>query len=192
MSTDQIKEEIRLMDGSTLENTAKSIIRGEKMDLLYMQELAKRLKNESKFNLASELFFRMIDEEPNVPFWRKELAVCLYKARICLPISNTALHSISWPVFPVSILPVPPERALSPASTVSTRPSTSELLLLYSNANGDTITCSAISSTPNTSTGRAWKCGKMNTRNSRRRKTEKNSGATMPATALLIMPSSVI
>jgi hypothetical protein len=79
MSTDQIKEEIRLMDGSTLENTAKSIIRGEKMDLLYMQELAKRLKNESKFNLASELFFRMIDEEPNVPFWRKELAVCLYK-----------------------------------------------------------------------------------------------------------------
>ena len=79
MNTDQIKEEIRLMDGSTIENTAKSIIRGEKMDLLYMQELAKRLKNESKFNLASELFFRMIDEEPNVPFWRKELAVCLYK-----------------------------------------------------------------------------------------------------------------
>jgi hypothetical protein len=110
MSTDQIKEEIRLMDGSTLENTAKSIIRGEKMDLLYMQELAKRLKNESKFNLASELFFRMIDEEPNVPFWRKELAVCLYKARICLPMSNTVLHSISWPVFPLFHCPALPAR----------------------------------------------------------------------------------
>ncbi len=79
MDRKQIKESVRLLDGDTLDKTAKSIIRGEKVDLLYMQALAKRLKNESKFNLASELFFRMIDEEPNVPFWRKELAVCLYK-----------------------------------------------------------------------------------------------------------------
>ncbi|MFM7155259.1 MAG: tetratricopeptide repeat-containing protein, partial [Bacteroidota bacterium] len=79
MTKDTIKESVRLMDRATLETRAKSIIRGEKQSLPYMEALAKRLKNEGKNNLASELYFRMIDEEPNVPLWRKELAVCLYK-----------------------------------------------------------------------------------------------------------------
>ena len=79
MNKDTVKESVRLMDGKTLDNEAKSIIRGEKQSLLYMEALAKRLKNEGKNNLASELYFRMIDEEPNMPLWRKELAVCLYK-----------------------------------------------------------------------------------------------------------------
>ena len=79
MTKETIKESVRLMDGKTLDNEAKSIIRGEKQSLLYMEALAKRLKNEGKNNLASELYFRMIDEEPNMPLWRKELAVCLYK-----------------------------------------------------------------------------------------------------------------
>jgi predicted acylesterase/phospholipase RssA len=79
MNEDTVKESVRLMDGKTLENKAKSIIREEKQSLPYMEALAKRLKNEGKNNLASELYFRMIDEEPNVPLWRKELAVCLYK-----------------------------------------------------------------------------------------------------------------
>lgn len=79
MTKETIKESVRRMDGKTLDNEAKSIIRGEKQSLLYMEALAKRLKNEGKNNLASELYFRMIDEEPNMPLWRKELAVCLYK-----------------------------------------------------------------------------------------------------------------
>jgi len=79
MNEDTVKESVRLMDGKTLETRAKSIIRGEKQSLPYMEALAKRLKNEGKNNFASELYFRMIDEEPNVPLWRKELAVCLYK-----------------------------------------------------------------------------------------------------------------
>jgi predicted acylesterase/phospholipase RssA len=79
MNIDTVKESVRLMDKATLETRAKSIIRGEKQSLHYMEALAKRLKNEGKNNLASELYFRMIDEEPNMPLWRKELAVCLYK-----------------------------------------------------------------------------------------------------------------
>lgn len=79
MTKETIEESVRRMDGDELDNEAKSIIRGEKQSLIYMEALAKRLKNEGKNNLASELYFRMIDEEPNVPLWRKELAVCLYK-----------------------------------------------------------------------------------------------------------------